>query len=105
MERIYILVVLLVVIVAVCLLNSNQQQFQQCVATASARYPSSRPIPTGQPYQDIYACMIAQGYALDTQSLHCANNDDETKTIMDPQCYRPTNIFRGYVHDVVSVLR
>src|SRR5277367_6491783 len=102
------LVVAIIAFALMFLINGNQaQDFQQCADTANAKYASIKPVPQGQPYTDIYGCMRAAGYELETQSnqtLVCSGLD-YTVSLMNQQCYRPTNPIKCYVHDLKLTFR
>ncbi len=82
------------------LFDNTQQDFESCAATAAERYPTSKPVPLGQPFNDTYNCMVGLGYALTSQAYSCALHTDYTTFVMDYHCYRPTNLLRGYMYDV-----
>jgi hypothetical protein len=107
MKAFWLVLSAIVLYVVMAWLGGNQQQdFQDCADAAAARYPSSKPMPDGQPFKDVYACMSQAGYVQDLNPLICGGgNLDYTRAIMNGHCYRPTNPIKNYVHDLQMVFR
>ncbi len=84
--------------------GNQRDDFQHCLDAVSERYPSSKPMPEGQPFKYVYHCMRDLGYVQDTQPLSCRYLD-YTRAVMKEDCYRSTNIIEGYTHDLKMVFR